>query len=147
MSHFSTTLQTELVDEFDNIHRLLAPLVYWSDLLGCAVTVPKGFRTDFASTPRLPFAYLVVGGKGDRAAVVHDFLYSGGMLPSGRIVCRHEADLVLREALAASGYGWLVQNLMYAGVRVGGESHFTGPNVPQPEHVAAAMNPVDFEAP
>ena len=147
MSRFTTDLDTRLVDEIDNIHVLLSPLVYWSDLLGCTVTVPAGFRTDFASTPRWPGAYLVLGGKGARAAVIHDALYSGLMLPSGRICTRLEADQVLREALAASGYGRLVQSLMYAGVRVGGESHFTGPNLQQPEHVAALMDPVDFEAP
>lgn len=147
MSAFLSPLDTRLVDEFSGIHRLLAPLAFESDLLGTVVTVPQDFETDFASVPRLPFAYLAFGGKGLKAAVIHDFLYSGGKLPSGRIVTRLEADQVFREALAASGYGRLVQTLMYAGVRFGGESHFTAPNLQQPDHVAAVMDPVDFEAP
>lgn len=134
MSRFATDLDTRLVDEFDNIHQLLSPLVYESDLLGRTVTVPKDFRTDFASVPRLPFAFMVVGGRGARAAVVHDFLYSGGI-----DVTRETADEVFAEALKTSGYGALVVGLMYTGVRVGGAGCFTAPSVPQEQHVAAAM--------
>lgn len=134
-AHFvSVGLRTDLIDEFEDIHVLLEPLVYECALLDCTITVPKDFKTDFASVPRLPFAYMVVGGKGKRAAVIHDFLYSGGLE-----VERDLADKVFAEALSASGYGALVVNLMYAGVRVGGASHFNGPNVPQEPHVAAQM--------
>jgi hypothetical protein len=135
MSSFITQgLQTDLVDEIDNIHVLLAPLAYDSDLLQRRITVPKDFRTDFASVPRLPLAYMVVGGKGARAAVVHDFLYSGGLE-----VTRAQADAVFREALAASGYGRIVRGLMYAGVRVGGANRFIEPGVQQLPHVEAQM--------
>ena len=134
MSRFLTTLDTRLIDEFDGINLLLAPLVYESDLLGQTVTVPKDFRTDYASVPRLPLAYLAVGGKGTRAAVVHDWLYSGGLG-----VTRETADAVFKEALLASGYSGFTAALMYAGVRFGGESRFTQPNVPQAPHVAAMM--------
>lgn len=135
MSRFLTSgLKTDLVDEFDDIHELLEPLVYESDLLGRRVEVPTGFRTDFASVPRIVGAYLLFGGKGKRAAVVHDFLYSGGLA-----VTREVADQVFREALIASGYGWLTVRAMYAGVRLGGASHFNGPNVPQAPVVAAQM--------
>lgn len=127
-------LKTDLVDEINDIHVLLDPLVYWSDVLGRKIRVPKGFKTDFASVPRVVGAYLLFGGKGKRAAVVHDFLYSGGVN-----VTREQADAVFREALQATGYSAFTVAAMYAGVRMGGASHFDGPNVPQEAHVAAQM--------
>jgi hypothetical protein len=135
MSRFLTPLDIREKDEFEGTFELLAPLVYISDLLDDVITVPAGFITDFASVPRLPFAYLVVGGKGNKAAVVHDWLYSGGLT-----VTREQADKVFAEALAASGYGALVRGLMYSGVRLGGASHWEGPNQPQPAHVAIQMD-------
>lgn len=128
-------LKTDLVDEIDNIHVLLAALVYWSDILGRKVRVPKGFRTDYASVPRVIGAYLLFGDKGKRAAVVHDFLYSGGLAG----VTREQADAVFKEALLVSGYSGFTAWAMHAGVRIGGASHFDAPNVPQEPHVAAIM--------
>ena len=137
MSRFLSDLDTRLVDESGDIHQLLAPLEYESDYMMRTIVVPKDFRTDFASVPRLPLAFLLVGGKGKRAAVVHDFLYSGGI----EGVSRDVADRVFGEALLASGYSKWVAGLMYAGVRFGGESRFTGPNLAQEPHVAAQMDP------
>jgi hypothetical protein len=134
VSAFLSPLRTELVDEIDDIHVLLEPLVYQSDLLQREVVVPKDFRTDFASVPRVIGAYLLFGGKGKRAAVVHDFLYSGGIE-----VSREMADAVFKEALLASGHSAFTAWAMHAGVRVGGEGRFTGPSVPQPPHVAGQM--------
>lgn len=133
MSKFLTDLDTRLVDEFANIHQLLAPLIYDSDLLGL-VTVPKDWRTDFASVPRLPFAFALLGDKGKKAATVHDFAYSGGIS-----VTRELADELFAEALRAEGYGMATVWAMYLGVRVGGASHFTAPNLPQEAHVKARM--------
>lgn len=134
MARFLSDLDTRLLDEQANLHRLLAPLVYESDLLAETLSVPVGFETDFASVPRLPLAYLMVGGKGCRAAVVHDFLYRDGSPPGpvrafrnarmGDTPARLVADRVFREALAACGYGVFTRSLMYAGVRLGGGGYF-----------------------
>jgi hypothetical protein len=143
-SRFLSDLDTRLVDEFDDIHELLAPFSFYSELLGCVIEVPKGFRTDFASVPRMIGAYLMFGGKGKRAAVIHDWLYSGGLA-----VTREQADAVFKEALRVSGYSAFTIWMMHAGVRVGGESHYQAPNLPQPEEVAESLwrpTPV-FEAP
>lgn len=134
MSQFLTPLRCELIDEIDDVHELLAPLVYASDLLKRDVVVPAGFRTDFASVPRMVGAYLMFGGKGKRAAVVHDFLYSGGL-----DVTREQADAVFKEALIATGYSSFTVGAMYLGVRIGGESRFSAPNVQQEDAVAAQM--------
>lgn len=138
MSGFRSDLDARLVDEQAGTDRLLAPLVYCSDLCHALVIVPAGFVTDYASVPRLPFAYMVVGGKGKRAAVIHDWLYSGGMVGTWRLD-RKQADQVFAEALEASGYGRVVVGLMYAGVRLGGGFCWKAPNQPQPAHVAARM--------
>lgn len=134
MSHFVTDLDSRDIDEVAGLFQLLAPLVYCSDLLHEMIIVPEGFVSDGASVPRLPFAYMVVGGKGKRAAVVHDWAYSGG-LP----VSREVADNVFAEALRSCGYNALVVGLMFAGVRLGGWWGWGLPNQPQPAHVAAQM--------
>lgn len=98
---------------------LTRPLVYDSDVLDGRVTVPRGFRTDFASVPRLPLVYLLYGGDvGDEAAVVHDYLYTEGKVP--RATC----DAVFREAMQAQGVaGWRTWP-MWLGVRLFGSSHY-----------------------
>jgi hypothetical protein len=133
VSVFLTTLDCREVDEFGGLWELLAPLAYDSEVVRGTVTVPAGFVTDFASIPRLPFVYWTQGGKGNKAAVIHDWLYSS------QAVDRKTADQVLREALIASGYSKVTASAFYAAVRVGGGSHWLEPNNPQPAHVDAQM--------
>lgn len=140
MSRFASKLAVELDDEFGGIWKVLKPLEYESDLLGKAVIVPRDYLTDFASVPRLPIVYLAAGGKGERAGVVHDFLYSSG-------VDRKLADQVLREALLACGYDAWLAGAFYAAVRLAGGSHYHAENLPQELHVAAEMSPREILAP
>lgn len=134
MSRFLCSLDVELVDEAAGTWKLTAQLSYSSDLLGRVVTVPPGFVTDFASVPRAPFLYLAAGGKGDRAAVIHDWAYST------QFVDRATADKLLREALLATGYSDMLANAFYLAVRGFGESHWKLPNQPQAPIVQAAMS-------
>lgn len=134
MSRFLRPLDVELVDEAAGIWQLTSPLQYSSDLLGRVITVPAGFRSDFASVPRAPFLYLAAGGKGDRAATLHDWAYSS------QFVDRATADKLLREALLATGYSDLLANAFYLAVRGFGESHWKLPNQPQTQPVQAAMD-------
>jgi hypothetical protein len=83
------------------------------------VTVPAGFQTDFASVPRLPVVYLLVGGRARYASCVHDFLYS----KSG--VSRRDADAVFYEAACLGGGSKPLSWLMWLGVRLGGSGHYT----------------------
>jgi hypothetical protein len=133
VSKFLTTLDCRETDEFGGLWTLLAPLAYDSEVVGRIITVPAGFVTDFASIPRLPFVYLAEGGRGNRAAVIHDWAYST------QFVDRATADKVLREALIASGYSKATAALFYAAVRLGGASHWTAPNNPQPPLVQQIM--------
>lgn len=129
-ARFTSALVARQVDEFEGIDQLEQPLVFDCALLDLTITVPAGFKTDYASVPRIVGAYLLFGGKGKRAAVVHDWLYSGALE-----VTRELADAVFKEALQATGYSAFTVAAMYAGVRVGGASRFTQPNVLQPVHV------------
>lgn len=102
--------------------RLTAPLHYRSSRLGAVVRVPAGFKTDFASVPRLLFSWWIAGGRAPRAAVIHDFLYQGGLVADRR-VSRSDADAVLQEAAAAdphSGTNAITRFLMWSAVRVAG---------------------------
>lgn len=117
-SRFLTDLV--VVHVSDDIKRLVYPLEYESALLGRLIVVPEGTETDFSSVPRLPFAFWLFGGIGDKAAVVHDALYSGKYG-----VSRKQADDVFSEALKVCGVGAIRRGLMYSAVRLAGASHYT----------------------
>ena len=93
---------------------LTSELAFSSAVLDRLIIVPIGFVTDFASVPRLPFAYLLFGGVADEAAVVHDFLYSTGACS------RKLADDVFAEASKACGVAAWRRGPMWLGVRLFG---------------------------
>lgn len=128
-----------LVHVSDSLKRLAYPLEFESESLGRVITVPRDFETDLASVPRLPFAYLLFGGVGDPAAVLHDYAYSGR-----EQITREQADALFREALGAldsaslagkssvtkavaGAWFSLRRGAMWLGVRVGGASHYAEP--------------------
>lgn len=82
--------------------------------------IPAGFITDGASIPR--FLWRVIGHPFEsdyiEVYVMHDYDYA-----TGRIL-RADADSKMRDGLAANGMGWLKRNLVYAGVRLFGRSHY-----------------------
>jgi hypothetical protein len=103
----------------DDSFALTTDFYYASAHLDRIIKVPEGFRTDFASVPRLPLAYMLFGGVARKASVVHDFLYR----KSG--ISRGDADAVFREAMEASGIGWFRRSSMWAGVRLFGWTAYT----------------------
>ena len=105
-------------DVDDGEWRLAKPLTYSSEVAGRVITVPAGFKTDLASVPRLPVVYWLCGGRANKPAVVHDFLYSTGIL------ARDIADAVFLEAMGVVGVPFAYRRLMWAGVRLGGASHY-----------------------
>lgn len=106
---------------------VVLPFVYYSVVLGAFVTVPAGFHTDLASVPRLPVVYLLVGGRGDEAAVIHDFLYTE------QPCTRKQADDVFYEALLTMGVPRWQAWMMWCGVRAGGASHWKTRPLKAPE--------------
>ena len=134
MSYFDQLISVEKIKPRPKpLWRLNRDLRYLSELVGDFIVVPQGFVTDFASVPRMPVAFLLTGGKGDEAAVVHDWLYSTQAFP------RAKCDAVFKEALQVMGYSASTVNLMYSGVRAGGWVNWGYDNVPQTPEVQAKM--------
>jgi hypothetical protein len=87
---------------------------------GTTYTVPKGFKTDFASVPQMFWAYISPTGKHGKAAVLHDYLYST------KIVSRKEADKIFLEAMKVLGVAKWKRGVMYYAVRLFGGKHYKG---------------------
>ena len=121
MSRFLTPLDVELIDDSDGggTWVLRSPLAYESNVAGCVICAPEGFRTDFASVPRAPVVYWLTGDVAHAAAVIHDYLYSTGG------VTRKQADDVLLEAMAVTGVPAWRRYAMYWAVRAFGATHFS----------------------
>ena len=119
MPRFLTTLDARQLD--DRRWELLGGLVYES-AGGLRVCVPDGFVTDFASVPRLPLVYLLAGGTGNAAAVIHDYEYQT------HETSKEAADDLFREALGVLGEPRWRRLLMYWAVRwFGGAAYRSGP--------------------
>jgi hypothetical protein len=124
-ARFITQLSIEAADDADTGQWVLTrPLEYASEIAKAIIIVPAGFKTDFASTPRLPLVYLLAGNVATKAAVVHDYVYSEGRYP------RDQCDAIFREASEAIGVSWFRRQMMWAGVRLGGGSHYKSASTP-----------------
>ncbi len=116
-------LQVQLVPGTKNgrqLWKLVEPLEFsltLNDAGGLAVTVPRGYVTDFASVPRLFWFIVPPTGAWCPAAVVHDYLYQ---VPT---CSRFLADAVFREAMHQLGVPFWRRVMMYYAVRLFGASH------------------------
>lgn len=95
----------------------------WRVICGTrSLVIPRGFATDGASIPRA--LWRVCGTPLDvprlYAAIVHDYLYSGGVAG----VTRAEADAVYRDMQIALGVSRLKAWTEWAALRVCGASHW-----------------------
>lgn len=115
MLEFVTDLDVRVVN--DETYILLADLVV--KYYDYTFIVPEGFRTDFASVPRLPVIYLAFANRGKRPAVFHDWLYETHELGS-----RLESDIAFLDAMEAELIIPPVRVPMYRGVRIGGASRW-----------------------
>src|SRR4051812_30613155 len=94
---------------------LVDPLVYqgrWQRFV-----VPAGFRTDFATVPRVVTWLIPRFGVYTLAAILHDWLCTEG-IASGAVTSR-DADGIFRRVMRESGVPVLRRWLMWAGVRWG----------------------------
>lgn len=119
---FASELDVELVDgeaaQGRGTWRLLSKLLYGSRIVNPVICIPKGFITDFASVPRLPFVFLMVGDSGSEAAALHDYLYS--IAKYSRKIC----DSIFKEACLITDVPKWRTYLLYAGVRLFGATHY-----------------------
>lgn len=119
MAKFLNYLQTQ---QKGQQFTLLSTLRYDADAKGF-LEVPAGYVTDFASlkvfhNALLFVIYALLVTYGNRAATLHDWLYSKAMYP--RKVC----DEIFYQALRADGVARWRAWLFYAGVRIGGSSYY-----------------------
>jgi len=116
---FDSKLQFEFVDDMWSSRRLGRFRVRVIHEVTCYVnglhiTIPAGFVTDFASTPRAVWFMYPPWGLWAEPAVVHDRLYVTG------VCSREDADKILKSLMQRMGIGSFTCNIFYAGVRVGG---------------------------
>ncbi len=84
------------------------------------VVVPKGYVTNFDSTPWAVRVLALLAfrkdvfGQGRNAYVLHDYLYTA------QLFTRHLSDAIFLEALGVLGVSWPVRTAMYAAVRLFG---------------------------
>ena len=117
---FKTKLKIEAVPRED-AYLLTSRLSYITNL-GDKIIVPKGFKTNFASVPRLAKFYIDDDDWQIRApSVVHDYLYSAESAELG--FTRKQADEVLLEAMMGLGMRKTKALLIYFVLRL-----FGGPN-------------------
>lgn len=123
MSRYLTSLDVRLISDSTNggsgAWMLVSPLLYESDVAGRIIEVPVAFETDFASVPRMPIVFDLMGDTAHAAAVLHDYLYTTGE------VSRATADAVLREAIIVSGIAQWKAWTMWAAVRTFGASRYS----------------------
>lgn len=118
MSTFTDALAVEITDRKKRgrvVARLLRGFSYW-DRGGNVYTVPAGFETDFASTPRWLWPIAPPLGRYAKAAVLHDYLYVF------QSTDRRTADRLLREGSALLGVPAHVRWLLWAAVRAFGST-------------------------
>jgi hypothetical protein len=82
------------------------------------VTFPKGFKTDWASVPRIVWAVYPPEGRYSAAAVLHDRLYTMGEIERDR--CDEAFYIAMRE----SGVSWITANIFYQAVHLFAEPYF-----------------------
>lgn len=83
---------------------------------GRTITVPAGYRTDFASVPRLFHRLVSPVGRHGKAAIVHDWLCD----ESPKTTSFWEAANIFGEAMQTLGVSWLRRHLMVLAVKIGG---------------------------
>jgi Protein of unknown function (DUF1353) len=109
----STSLVVRRVDA--QTWAVVDPLVYRGNR--DRFVVPAGFRTDFATVPRLVVWLVPRFGAYTLAAILHDWLCTEG-IRSGAVTSR-EADGLFRRVMRESGVPVLRRWLMWCGVRWG----------------------------
>ena len=100
------------------------PFAYYTDIMGqrTHIMVPKGFITDFATTPRFIWSLYPPIGRYSKAALLHDYLYVE--FDKSTFKNRKTCDLIFKEAMKVSGVDWLTRNIFYWSVRIFGKFYW-----------------------
>jgi hypothetical protein len=86
------------------------------------IVVPALFATDYASIPQLLQNILPARGRGNRANILHDYLYQRAPRDprTGDQVTQAAADAIKLEGDQVLGERWSRRWAMYLGLRLGG---------------------------
>lgn len=120
MSRFLTNFVCVKIYRYGEMPELTENLVYELDKNRIFV-VPKGFKTDFASIPRIFWAIIAPLGKHTLPAVLHDFLYTEGYKMG---ISRKEADKIFYRAMIDSFVNRFTANIMWVCVRLFAKNHY-----------------------
>lgn len=115
-SNFTTPLLVEILDDRDR--RLFSDFSYYSEHFNVTITVPAGFVTDFASVPKVPLAYWLVGGIANKPSCIHDYLYRACIFE------RAVADYIFKEGMEVILIQAWKRQAMYKAVRTFGGQHY-----------------------
>jgi hypothetical protein len=112
MSQFTTPFIGELVGK--NLWKVREPFEYHVGSYPSEeiIKVPVGFRTDFASVPRIFWPIISPVDEHGKAAALHDFMYAEGLYSN-----RKRCDEIFLEALEVLGVNKWKRNIMYFMVR------------------------------
>ena len=115
---FTTPLDVEVLEDGRH-YRMLTEFDFASQVVEAIVRVPRGFVTDFASTPRVLWALIPPMGRYGKPAVIHDLLYQDpASLPVP--VTWMQANRVLLEGMEVLHVGRITRWAIFAGVCLGG---------------------------
>lgn len=95
-------------------------LGFFSSVAELNIWVPRMYHCDSASIPRALWGIYPSWGRWNRAAVVHDWLYSV------QVTTRGEADSVFLDALEVCGVPLIRRKLFYRSVRMFGRCRWDG---------------------
>lgn len=120
MGQFPDTLVIAPTGTEEKTWALVNPFRYITSNGLLTIFVPEGFTTDFASIPRLFWNILAPMGNYGEAAIIHDYLYSKGILP------KSEADNIFLEGMETLGVGRIKRTIIYNAVKYFGFAAWNG---------------------
>ena len=89
---------------------------------GRTIVIPVGYKTDFASVPRMLRGIVQPGGNHNLATLIHDWLYDN------QLYSRKFADQEMLYWLKMIGCSKIKAYTMYYAVRLGGRSWWNSPS-------------------
>lgn len=122
---FTKNFVSVKIYRYGEMPELTKELVYVHKASGRTFYVPKGFKTDFASIPRIFWNIIAPIGKHTLPSVLHDYLYEYG---ASLGISRKEADKIFWDAMIDSHVAQITANVMWFCVRVFAKSRYNTRN-------------------
>lgn len=134
MSKFTTPLEVKVLDGGEYFELTKEFEYYRENNKNDVIKVPVGYRTDFASVPKIFWSILPPQGAGKdndyaKAAVLHDYLYSMKRKQNEPMVSRKEADNIFLEAMKAVKVKKITRFILYWCVRLFGYRYYAGDKI------------------